>query len=905
MDHGGRVQIARWLTTSRRVASASQIIFGHQFARSHLRLQDTHTTKPMPPLRQSISALGRGYVCPSCITKLQHPRYFPSHVRSVSSKLSKSERTIPKASTSGPEIKKETVTIRQFEQADDGSLEPLDEQADDRIYEGLDSKQKELEEALAKLSTTPTNGAPDGTIQEKLQFVETLRRAFGTDSKAALEVPTAPPKRPKVGRPRREQNPSSATVEEPRVEVSIPRNVFPREGQAYISRLNEALEKAAAAPSKHRKELWKWYSLSRKTLSAAWGQVPASTWKLLWEEVSAESLENPDRMARIILLRSDMEAGNVPLKPEQTLLYLEALFVDGHHQDALARWESARPSLTLVDSTATEYWALGIRMLAKSKQPARAQEAADVLLNDLKAIKESRALIPLIRTWSEYSDKAAIQIAWAIYVRFKFWMGTGMEMQDYDSIAGIFLASHRTDLALAVFRDMMLTGDPLVKKYDSLSLYQRLVGMKSTKSLKSFQLNPEETSWISSDPLTVLPPTFRNKFFFGSWIKKLVGDGEIEWAAQVVELMSQRGIRPDATYLNGIIGAWFRTGTAENQEKGTAMSWKMIAARLEFVRHRSELSTYNFESPVRANLDQPAKDNFFRPSSIKVSAQATLETFSVLIQHYQQLGQKDRVQELLSTIKAAEIKPNTAFLNNLLELGTAIHHRPWVWSLYVRFVQQEHVVPSQYTFALLWKSMKEHVDPLINRTKAGFPTPRGLFSEMTKSSTWKTEKLARELYDQIILCFGLADDQIGTAVSLRAMQRLYGMYPNEATVRSIVLQLAKVGVKNVAGFRPRRLNLNKDTQRKISDVGKVLKSLKEDRTKQLQDQGIDVENLSTEDKSEESLKLLCHLLRIATEARMAPETSHLRMEAGVGGIDYLARSAAKEMGVSEKLPWAL
>ncbi|OBT71670.1 hypothetical protein VF21_10580 [Pseudogymnoascus sp. 05NY08] len=866
----------------------------------------------MPPLRPPISALGRGYVCPSCITKLQHPRYFPSSIRTISSKRNNPPHKTPITPKPEPRLNKETVSFHQFEQDEHGRIAPLDSREDDNVLEGLDLKQKDHEDELARLSES-VEGSPEGTLEEKLKFVDSLRRALGKDLGEELKAPaiesstTIDSSSTRIAKPgRSKQNRQAAAIEPIEVadiDVSIPRHSFPREGQAYISRLNEALEKALAAPLKKRKELWRWYSLSRKTLCAAWGEVPMSTWKLLWKELSVEALDNPDRMAHVIRLGNDMEAANRPLNPEQILLYIEALFVEGNQKDALARWESARSSITLVESTAIQYWALGVVMLAKSKQPARAQEAADVLLNDLKAVKESRTLIHLIRTWSEYPDNSAIQMAWALYVRLKFWMGSSMEMQDYDAVAGIFLTSNRTDLALAVFRDMMLTDDPVAKSYDSLVLYPRFVGLKGTRPLESFQLGPEETSWTRCNPLTVLPPKFRNKFFFGSWIKKLVGDGDIDWASQVVELMSQRDIRPDATYLNGIIGAWFRTGTAENQKKGTALAWKMIAARLEFVRYRSHRYTSNLEGPVRARFDQTSKDDFIRPSSIAVSAQASLETFSVLIHHYQQLGQKDRVQELLGAIKAAEIKPNTAFLNNLLELGSAMHHRPWVWSLYVRFVEQERVVPSQYTFALLWKSMKDHVDPLINRSKAGYPSPRFLFAEMNKSSTWKNEKLAREMYDQIILCFGLADDQIGTAVALRAMQRLYGMYPNEATVRSIVLQIAKAGVKNVAGYRPRRLNLNKDTQRRISDVGKVLKTLKDDRTKQLQDQGVDIEAMSMEDKSEESLKLLCLLLRSTVEVRMASETSELRMEAGVGGVDYLARSAAQEMGVPENLPW--
>lgn len=687
-------------------------------------------------------------------------------------------------------------------------------------------------------------------------------------------------------------------------DVIIPRSGLPREGQAYISRLNEALEKAMDHTGKHRKELWRWYSLSRKTLATRHGQVPAATWDLLWEEFSVESLDNPDRMAHIRTLAADMEAANVPLKAEQNLLYIEALFIDNHQQQALLRWESARPSLTLVPSTSASYWALGVRMLAGAKQPAKSQEAADMLLSNLNASSEARALIPLIRAWTEFNDKAAVQISWAIYVRFKFWMGDKMEMDDYDKVAAIFLDAGHADLALAVFRDMMLTGDPQQKQYDSLTLHQRLTGIK-IQNLKSFQLAPKETEWRSSEHLSLLPAKFRNKYFFGSWIKKLVGENEIDYAAAVIELMSTKSIRPSATFLNGIIGAWFRSGTKENIEKGETMAWKMIAARLEFVRQRSSNKSYRFEGPIRAEMTE-GKDAYDRPSSYKVAAQATLETFTVLIEHYAAHQQNVRVQELLTTLKSSQIRPTTPFVNSLLELGTAIHNRPWVWSIYEKFSAPAGgggVQATQYTFAVLWKNMKDHVDPVINRNRAGFPSPRILFSEMAKSTTWEKETLARDLYDQIVLCFGLSDDQVGTAVALRAMQRTFGVMPNEATVRSVVLQLAKVAVTNVKGYRTRRLNLNKDTQRRINEIGVVMKGLKEARVKQLEEDGVDVEGMSAEEQSEESLKLLISLLKYTVERRMMAD-QNLRAMAGVGGVDYLARNAAQEMGIDGRLPWA-
>ena len=259
----------------------------------------------------------------------------------------------------------------------------------------------------------------------------------------SIENPSA---KPESGRKRRNIK-SKPEVLEPTLseyDVIIPRANLPREGQAYVSRLNEALENAMEHTGKHRKELWRWYSLSRKTLATRYGQVPPATWNLLWEEFSVEALDNPDRMAHIRTLTGDIEAANMPLKAEQNLLYIEALFVDKHEKEAVARWEAARSSLTLVDSTAASYWALGIRMLAQMNQPARAQEAADMLLNNLGASEESRALIPLIRSWTEFNSKAAVQIAWAMYVRFKFWMGDKMEMSDYDDVAAIFLDVQET-----------------------------------------------------------------------------------------------------------------------------------------------------------------------------------------------------------------------------------------------------------------------------------------------------------------------------------------------------------------------------------------------------------------------------------------------------------------------------
>jgi hypothetical protein len=775
---------------------------------------------------------------------------------------------------------------------------------DEAILERLTEREQELETLLSQMSDIPGNIDPTGTIEDKLGFVDALQRMLEEES-PNLEGE-------EEGKPEPQKSPEETTksiLEQEfasifrQSETQIPRQKYPAAAGAYIAHLNDALTKRV------RKDLWRWYAMSRSWLKSDWNSIPPQVWQILWKEFSVEAADNPDRLAHIIVLGGDMEAAKVPLRPQQTLQYIEALYLQEDKADAISRWESVRHSLTLDERTAVEYWALGARMLANDGKPARAQEAMDVLLNGLAGVSEARALIPIMKAWLHFDEPGALQMAWATYIRLKVWIGDQLEMQDYDEVVAMLMDKGRTDLALAVFRDMMLTGDAMASRYDSVALYQQLIPNKSLKSLKSFKIGPEETKWTSSNKLTALPAKFRNKFFFGSWLKKLVGDGQVDWAANVVELMSQRGIRPDATYLNGIIGAWFRTGAEESIERGTEMGWKMIAARLEFVRQRAQQrqANYEFDRPVRLQMSESGKDDFVRPSTLRVEAKATLETFSVLLQHYMQVGDKARVQELLSTLKAAEIRPTAPFVNTVLELGTIIKNRPWVWNLFVEFVDHEHVTPDQDMMTLMWKNMKDNVDPVITpslKNRIGFPEPRVLFAAMVRSCTPKKEAIPRELYDQIILCFGLSDDQIGTAVALRAMQRIYGVYPTESTVRSVVLQLAKVNAKNVAGYRPRRLNINKDTQRRITEIGDILKSLKEQRAAQLEAQGVVIGEMSAEQQAEESLKLICTLLKRATEARLQAPRSPLAQMAGVGGVDYLARTASKEMGVLEVLPWA-
>jgi hypothetical protein len=912
----------------------------------------------MPPLRPPLFLRYRGYVCPSCTAKIQAGPFPPWLVRTATSQATKSrgkERPGNERLNKETELQAKKVTVNHFNESLDGTWEKDadEENAETWDAETLQSKieelEAELEDTKGRLKADAKNPYPHLTYYDEnssgrsdlLDRISKGKSIEEEDLKAAVaELAEVLPPEPeneensrmngleleqgealsaedvRAGmpwRPIRTKDGQELDVEGLRFAISakstsshatvIPVLAFPEDKQVNILRLNVALEKTIKNVSTDatRKDLWKWYSLSRKGLAQSWTSIPTKVWTILWNQFSIDSMSNPDRIPHIRRLGQDMKDAGVKLDTAQTLLYLEALFLEGNHDEAIREWESSRAALIYDPVMASSYWALGTRMLANDNRPDEGQQAADILLNGSDGEKDIRVLLPLIRSWLASSDTASVQKAWALYVRFKFLVGTEATMEDFDAITGAFLDVQQTDLALAVFRDMMMTGDPSAYHHDSVAAYKR--NQKSLGDLHSINFWPGEISWKSSDLYTVLLPKQKNKFFLGSWIKKLIGDDRLDSAAQVMELMCQRGIPPDSRHVNGIIGAWFRTGNVANTEKAEKLAWKMIEDRMGFVKRRSQKN--EFTGSVRAILNSSKADFKGLPLS-RTSIPATSETFSVLIEYYQQRQKHDRVQELYQMIGAAQISPSTAFLNDMLVIGVRGNRKQWAWATYHEMMKHG-VRPDHVTFGLLWQLMKSHVDPVKNRTRAGFPSCRSLFSEMCRWETvLKQERISRGVYELVILCFGLADDQIGTAIALRAMQQIFDIYPDQNTVRSVALQLAKVGLKG-SGAPSRRLNLNSDTKRKVAQIAKILSNLKEERVKILAQRGVIFDDMDDKQRSEESILLLCDVLRYTVQTRNKSYVEASWEDAESGGefssVERMGYAAAEEMGVSHCSPW--
>jgi pentatricopeptide repeat protein len=695
----------------------------------------------------------------------------------------------------------------------------------------------------------------------------------------------------------------------PKDNFEIPVELFAKRHQAPLKALNSVLNLAVTASGGRRprrplrspsqrprplKDVWKAYLLCRNAIQSAPHMIPQQVWQVLWNLFEVEGADNLDRMSHIKSLGEEMSKADISLSPSQSLLYIESIFVAGDKSIALREWEAAK---YLQDDGIhfKEYWELGVRMLCQVGQVDRAMRVAARFLHGDQEPGHSRILLPIIQASLNSKAGFSIQRAWALYIRLRINLGPQMTMDDYDAVTSMFLTANQPDLALGAFKDMMLTGSISAAEQDSTALYKKTVDVGE---LSSIELQNRELGWENSRVLAKLPVQFNNRFFFGSWIKKLIGEGELDAAKQVFDLMQTRQIKPDAKHMNGLIGAWLRQRTERSRILAEDMAWKMIQARLDLVT--SQDVSNRLQSPIRVlkTLGLPDK------KSVSLIPAATIETFAILVEQYRRRQKPQLMSDLFDALRRARVKPNTFFMNELLLSDTRAHHTNWAWDTYYSLTRKTGVRPDFDTYKILWNLMKRAMDPIIglkpDKQPASFTTCRKLFADMVGRETLLTSKehLPREVYNLVILSFSLALDQVGTAVALRALQRYFGMYPNEETARTVVMQLARFGLADEFGNKPKRLDLQSPvTKERIANVTRILGTFKNQRIEVLAQQGIVYDQLRGPARSEESLLLLSDLLRYVARARIAAEERH-NYNAAIA-----SERAAEQMGVPDCVPW--
>lgn len=692
---------------------------------------------------------------------------------------------------------------------------------------------------------------------------------------------------------RRQLEEPEKPVARPSYEVVLP----DEETHAYVDKFNERLRQYARDKSDEplKQDLWRWYRRCKQAAPGFLDVIPEEAKSMVWESQTAGQMASDMRAAHLQTLVNDAMATGIAPSIPQTLSYIESLHESGKTSQALDEWETHQAELSQEKEDLEAYWKLGVQIFAAEGNPQRAQDIALAFLANDKS-RNPRILNPVIVAWGQQPGKEAGVKAWALYLQRKIFLGSDMAMEDYDHISIGFLKAGRLDLAIAVFKDMMVTGR--YPASDSAALYKAAVGLAG--NLHESGVSEQGVNKVSLSALTLLPRQFQNRFFYASWMKKLIGMGEVDSAALVIELMYERGVRPDPKHLNGLIAGWFREGDGPSRKKAEHLGWAMIQQRVDLAWSRSNTPG----SAPRVSMDQTQTDDI--PTRVPKWMQrnvppGNIETFSILLLHYTRRADEDMINYLAGCLNDAQLRPNSYFMNHLLY---AELRKQDVRELWAKFKTMSTTIqPDLETYACLWDCGKLQFDRGRTSFSTDFPSARILFSSMI---TWYTqlpartasivqEEFSKDLYDQIIRCFCLSKDLPGTLIALHVLKATFNFYPDETTARLVILQVARLaGVPpNTPKRRLRHLSSTPRSKENIKQIHRLVEILSERQTIALGDRGLAVSTLDTHERSECQLEIVSDLIRIIM-GRIAGDADSGRVE------DKIAR-AASDMDIADNV----
>lgn len=533
---------------------------------------------------------------------------------------------------------------------------------------------------------------------------------------------------------------------QPRIAMpQIPEKQWTPNQRKKINRLNVVLSRAfresrrsSGLTKNSVSAVYKAYHAARLTLARGWGHVPIDVWDLLWTVLSADESINIHRLAHVSLLARDMSEARVTLSPSQQLVTIEAVFVDGWEAKAIDNWK--RCVSTLGDEKAEtfkDYWELGVRIFCRVGDLDQAERAANKLL---QRHMDPRILMPLVRTLSEQATTESQERAWTTYRKMRDLLGNSMKLSDYDQVISYFLATNQTENALYAFVDMMSDGQ---------------IDLKKQK---------------------YMPSVVANKFFLGKWLKRLIGAGDLHGAFSVVEFMRERGVAASPIHLNGLIGAWQRSGGAEDLERADKLAWDMIESRIRFVKSRA--------------VGSPAE-----PESTVSWPRATLETFSLMAENYRLRELHTRMESLWDAFHESEISPDAFMMNQLLESHLQAGQPKDALDLYRSLVTERGISPDPYTFSALWKTLP--VNRLHTIAASSLPaeitTTRQLFCETASfRAVFEPDGIDGQLARKILHTFRRLKDDAGFLVALTALKQVFKFLPPETLVMELLLGTTKI-----------------------------------------------------------------------------------------------------------------
>lgn len=689
-----------------------------------------------------------------------------------------------------------------------------------------------------------------------------------------------------------------------------------RDKQVYLYRFNRCLWKADADPKDREtaKELWKLYIKIQMNSSDFLRALSTRAWNILWATQSLRTPSEPKVIAHLNQLAEDMRKSGHNTTFDQRLIHIETLFGRGDREKAFEEWQRGYRTKAgrTKDSYRPQYLDLGIRMYSVAGDVDRARD----LLVDLFASYPDWNPRLIMYVFDAYvaipGRPGRHKKAWVLYKRLLHLLGDKMTLEDYERCYVGFLKADSRSRAMEVLHDMLHHAPNLRDSYGYKVGPMILKGFKTLAGTVSDpdQINEAFLSGISSSSWSEL----QDPQFYAEWIKLLTRRGYADVAAQVVELMYEKGVAPQAQHLHPLMESWIR-GTPDLVQKAETLGLQMVVERISLVRRRDAVA----ENELQQRLE-PRRKLFLRRSI----PSAVTRTFELLAKIYLEQGDKKKLDDLHSwRTKYARLPTTTATLNAELSWFLQYGYLPDVWRIFRREVLRsgtrdlDATRPDIGTFVLLWEAsrMKPRTLTRSNLYRLGghtsFPPPAIILrhtlswlsthriTEPPRAHAHLLARLARSrIPNRITATFCAWNDVVGALVALHVLLRSHRISPgpNAQSTHLVAKALARLALRGARTPRQRRaVDASATIQHNLDRVLRALRALLDRRLQPLRaaaDRG-ERPALTDGEKNDVFLDALSELVRAALVRQGVPPGE---VEGRIAGVKRVIGVEALRIG---------
>ncbi|KAJ4990189.1 pentatricopeptide repeat domain-containing protein [Stagonosporopsis vannaccii] len=654
--------------------------------------------------------------------------------------------------------------------------------------------------------------------------------------------------------------------------------------------LNLANSKDELSPTL-RAPLWAAYTLAMKRKVSLPQCLPERAWNILWRSQYMDSSDVSRRQVHLAKLDRAIVAARAPPIAGQIAYRIERKFMAGLQDQALDMWAASRGNF----GTAPDYLDTGARLYALAGHPDQARSIMNHLLQ-LYPDWDTSLMMAVFRAYTSSGSERHIAKAKEIYHAMKGKIGNEATLEMYDSCMIGFLEARSLPDAKQVFQDMVRGGflQTEVSEPQAESVIRRL------NLLYSLGSDISGMSSIALDAIAVLPVAYHGHVF-SDWMKSALVEKAPQAAAQILDLMIQRGYRPQTEDFNFLLRTLLRTKVPEDLLQAENIGWKMVEeARLSSIPPDRDPSG----GRVKVIAERLQNGSVLDADPAASVPAASASTFALIMRHHASNSQWEHVDYLTRQLRLANVEVNSTLMNVLIENRAEKGQFREAWQVYKSLTDDpgraEAVFPDGETIRILWRTLRMALSDPANREDPDLPTPRKLLRETVE---WWTlvrrrpdaERFLRGLAagnkgaitNLMLHSFSFAQDLSGSLVALHVLRQKFDIYPTRDAARTVLRQHAWEAMHNETDSVRIQFGLSNNRARNMQRLTHTYERLLSRRLRRLKITEETLQGYTPEQLGDLELNMISEFVRFVLLSHHSPEIVELLIQGAANATGVL------------------